>query len=501
MTLFSGTTPPTRNAVSVTSGSTPSASYTFASRTFTGWTSGMPIYAIIGIASSTVTISSVSSSNGGSWSRVAQKTQGSMRQEVWVNTTATSDTGTLTVNLSGSAVIAVSVRVYGKADTSSAQVSIVQTSAASATYTSPTPVISEDNAIVDMVAHINAIGGSTISVNAGVQPETLVTSIGNRNSAVAIGAYGGSTIGEVSIWTTSETGSNNSSNASLTATLSTSKDYITTALVIRGARVSMTDYSYQYTDSGLLLNNQTGSPIYDIEKVTGLSDINIDAQSADYDGAHGGYTYAKYLSVKTVVLEGTLYANSFTESMVAALRGNFAPQGTDKAFHIAQDSLRYIMWAKPIGFKCDIDQARARGVAPFQIQLSASDPRWYSENKYQQIATGNTVNITVGGTMPTAPRIWFYNSSIDLAAGAPTTYTFARGSDTITITRPSVAGLFVLDLAARTLEDFQGSDYTGLITGRGWWVLEPGINTITLNRPGGAAGGEPFSLYYAEANV
>ena len=239
------------------------------------------------------------------------------------------------------------------------------------------------------------------------------------------------------------------------------------------AAPTLTDYQYQYGDSGFLINGGASLPFIDVDKVTGLDTPSIEVKDIDYDSQHGGYVYARFVSSRTIVIDGTLYANPITiDSTLQTLRNNFIPTLTDSPLYIKEPGLsqQYIM-CKPIGFNYDVDRLRSYGACKIQIQLKAGDPVRYIDDADTAFTAGTNYSITNAGNVETWPKFITTGPFTEMAVVNNTTgqtvgfvYTADDNDD------------IVLDFKTRSLL-INDVNQNGLLTSIGWWPLLPGVAT------------------------
>jgi len=295
-------------------------------------------------------------------------------------------------------------------------------------------------------------------------------------------------------------------------------------LAMRSHAVQVDDYTYQHGDTGALLNdpNDVAPPFYDIEKVSGLSDVPIVSEQTDLDGVDGGIVTANFYGPRTVVLEGTLYANApVSETIIDDMKTTFAPSTDDKPLHIKPAGVpRRVLLCKVTDFKSDIDNGRARGVIPFQLSLQAGDPRLYSDWKSAQLTRNNSTNLystytvtTVSnlGTTVTYPVIYIRCYSTEAATTIKLTNKawFGPFGNTVTFDVPVASGstvndfdstLYAIDMGQRRIYNVvTGAGVAA--TSHGWWGLVKGGNRITLSKAVVASVPEPATLYYRDAYI
>lgn len=239
-------------------------------------------------------------------------------------------------------------------------------------------------------------------------------------------------------------------------------------------------YEYQFMDTGVLLNGSTSVPFVDIQKVKGLDIPTIDPHVTDYDSQHGGFIQAAYVTTRTIVLDGIVYANTLTADVFAdALTTNFMPRFSDAPFYFkgAGISQRYIM-CKPIGFNCDLDNLRSYGASNVQFQLQAGDITKYTDNADLAMVNNNNYVVNNAGNLPTFPKI-------TLTGGFSTaSFVNVTTGQTVTIVTNRIAGdVTVVDLKTRSVT-INGIRNSGVVTTSGWWSLASGNTTIRVTTTG-----------------
>jgi hypothetical protein len=169
---------------------------------------------------------------------------------------------------------------------------------------------------------------------------------------------------------------------------------------------------FQYLDTGILMNGSVAIPFTDVEKVSGLDATDLRTTSHDREGMHGGYIDALYEGMRTVTLEGTLYASTTGfETYVDSLKANYAPSAVSQPFYVGTDAGVRVVYGKSLGFKYDKDSLRRTGKCDYQVQIVCEDPRIYDPDFITSEIFLNTTVITGRG----------YNKSYDFGYGAPST--------------------------------------------------------------------------------
>lgn len=236
---------------------------------------------------------------------------------------------------------------------------------------------------------------------------------------------------------------------------------------------------YQFTDTGVLLNDSPSLPFVDITLVDGLDSAPVRTSSTDREGIDGGFNIADYESYRTVTIEGSVYASvTAMETYLDQLKANFAPVKTPQPFHFGTDNGQRLVFARSTGFRYQKDQARRLGVVNFQVQLLCDDPRLYSSTAVTSGAFATTGSIVLSGNRDS-------NATLTIS-GAKTNPTITQGSNVFTFNATTIAGdTIVIDLESRTVVKNGTINLrpSMTITG-GWYLLEPGTTNFTLGGSG-----------------
>lgn len=252
----------------------------------------------------------------------------------------------------------------------------------------------------------------------------------------------------------------------------------------------LNDYEYMYKDTGLLLNGAVALPFWDVLKVSGLDMPDYNANIDDVDSQQGGTVYALYSMVRTIIIEGMLYANPSTiESTIDTAIANFLPNNTDYPFYYKAPGLaqRYIN-GKAIKFLSDTETLRRTGLAAFQLQIACGDPRKYINNADQVMVAGTNYTPANPGNVETYPII--------TVVGAFTTITFTNVTTgkAITLTTTRIAGdVTVIDFKNKSVT-INGIQNSSVVTGTAWWNIPAGgANSFNY----AVTGGPPTSVTVA----
>ena len=236
------------------------------------------------------------------------------------------------------------------------------------------------------------------------------------------------------------------------------------------------DYEYQYREDGVLLNGSTSLPFVDVESIQGLDMAEIDINEVDVDGTHGGVITGDFFKARTIVIDGTAYANPATaEVYMDSLIKNFLPHGEYPFFFKGPGVAQRFINCKPAGFKYNVDTLRRTGQTKIQIILKAGDPRKYVETVDTTFVDGTYKTVNNTGNVITTP--------VFTLTGGTQSGTSFRNNTTgrqITISRAMVASdIMTVDLGSRMvyINGIRNSSVlgTGVVT---WWGLNPGNNSI-----------------------
>ena len=138
---------------------------------------------------------------------------------------------------------------------------------------------------------------------------------------------------------------------------------------------------FQYGDTGMLLNGSVALPFVDLTKIAGLDSTDIRSVTHDREGQNGGYLDSQYETLRTVTLEGTIYAAvTAMETYLDQLKANYAPRTTAQALYFGTDAGVRAVFGKPLGIKYDKDALRRLGKAEMQVQVVCEDRDWETLN-------------------------------------------------------------------------------------------------------------------------
>lgn len=170
---------------------------------------------------------------------------------------------------------------------------------------------------------------------------------------------------------------------------------------------------YQYSDTGLVINaNNVALPFFDITSVQGLDSAPPRTSMTDHEGFDGGFVDSLFESIRTVVVEGVIYASTTNmETYLDSLKANFAQDNTNKPFYFQTDAGQRMVFGKAQGLRYNKDQLRRLGMCNAQVQILCEDPRIYTPG----LVTGQVALLS--GSISGRG----YNKSFNFGYGAPVT--------------------------------------------------------------------------------
>lgn len=249
---------------------------------------------------------------------------------------------------------------------------------------------------------------------------------------------------------------------------------------------TLTDYSYQYKDSGVLLNADSSNfPFWDVTKIAGLADLpDLDYDVLDLDGQDGGFVTGNFFHHRMLIPEGTLYClPSDVETNNELLKATLLPDGNDYPFYWKHPNKaqRYFM-AKPIGWHADVDTGRRTGKMPFQLQLGCTDPRSYIDLSVVNWTAGTNYTFTNAGNTLTSQFISITATSTTTAAITVANVTTGRSFSFSTAVNSGQIMTIDVEKLLVTVGGLKRSvNFT--LTGSFWPQMAAGLNTwkVTSN--------------------
>lgn len=245
---------------------------------------------------------------------------------------------------------------------------------------------------------------------------------------------------------------------------------------------------YQYLDSpkGVLLNSDVTLPFFDVTSIDGLDGAPVSPIQSDQYGIDGGFVDAPYEGVRTITVEGTVYASpTALESYLNKLKANFRPVSIDQPFYFRTDdeSTVHFVNGKSLGLHYQKTNQRSYGSVDCQFSIVCQDPRIYSTTQRNvTVVVGNSGSVSIQGNRDTPPILRLQGP---LTAPVIVTY----GAWTLTYAVTIAAGHSVtIDVLNRTVVDETGANQRpnlSLTPVGSWPYLTPGSNVFDLAAAGG----------------
>jgi hypothetical protein len=251
------------------------------------------------------------------------------------------------------------------------------------------------------------------------------------------------------------------------------------------------DYTYTYDKAGtgtnlLELNPVSEAlPFWDVHKMQGLDLPDFNPILDEIQGQHGGNVRVKWLGIRILIAEGTLYANPATiDTEVERVKAIMLPELDNFSrkwwFKHPGASAKYIN-VKPIGFKYDVEAGRRTGRMPYQLQWAADDPRMHIDATTLVLADNVSQNANNTGPVASFPTVTITGTSLVNATIVNNTQ-----SKTLTLTRTGVGTeTWEVNFGLRRVR-VNGSESTFIASGS-WWNLQPGINSVKVDVGSGSS--------------
>lgn len=263
---------------------------------------------------------------------------------------------------------------------------------------------------------------------------------------------------------------------------------------------TLTDFTFQLTDTGVLLNGDVSKPFVDITKVVGLDSAPYRESSRDHEGTDGGFLDAEFEKGRPITLEGTAYGDvAALEAYLDTIKDNFAPSKTALPFYFQAPGVNQrVVYVKPRGVNYDWTTARRYGCVDIKFNMFAEDPRIYDSATFSiDIPQGAT--ITTGRSFPAGFPLGFGAAATGTDGQTITVGGKRPVPAILTITGPvtgpqiinETAGLIlkfntilnagetlVIDLANKTVMLNGISNRRGSLEAPNWFMFEPGDTFI-----------------------
>jgi hypothetical protein len=272
----------------------------------------------------------------------------------------------------------------------------------------------------------------------------------------------------------------------------------------------LTDFTLQFGNSGVLLNNAPTdfyTPIIDVVKVTGLDSAPFRTSTKALDGRDGGIVEAEFLNVRTIVITGNIYGqgNNPIGPYLDALKANYAPSKVDTPLYIKEPgNAQRQVFCKSLGFKYDWDQTYRTNSTAYQITLAAADPVVYGTITRQSNGTsasgsfpgtGFNIGFNMGFGGPYVPASLIVVNQGNKTVGGYITVTGSgtnvrivnnnTGKVLSTNLTISTSDTLIFDLYQRRVT-LNGVSRRGSVTAENWFQFPPGQTVLQMQVDSGS---------------
>jgi Phage tail protein len=176
---------------------------------------------------------------------------------------------------------------------------------------------------------------------------------------------------------------------------------------------SLDDYSFAFGDMGTVLNTDSmGLPFIDVTSVSGLDAAPLRTTTDEHQGVDGTYVDSPYMSMRTIVVTGTLYTPpTDPDTLLKQLRADYNSNVVRPFyFQLPGQPVRFIN-GQGGGLQYNVDTNRRIGSTPVQFSVLCSDPYIYdypaqagsiSVPAVISVGTGFNMafNVGFGGSVP-----------------------------------------------------------------------------------------------------
>lgn len=144
----------------------------------------------------------------------------------------------------------------------------------------------------------------------------------------------------------------------------------------------LTDYEFALDENGFVLNSDFGGggtlPFVDVTQVAGLDSAPLRTTTVEHEGMDGTYIDASFMTMRTIVITGILYASAFdTDTLLDQLKQAYTSSVIRPFYYqLPAKHLRFV-WAQGGGVQFDVDTNRRLGETAVQLTLLCSDPYIY----------------------------------------------------------------------------------------------------------------------------
>lgn len=250
---------------------------------------------------------------------------------------------------------------------------------------------------------------------------------------------------------------------------------------------TLTVEQYQYDDTGILLNGTSAVPFVDLSRIDGLDSAPFKQITSSRDGMDGGFVTVENEDVRTVTLEGTIYASPTNlETYLDSLKANFAPTSVEKPLYFKTDNSSNsdrLVFGKSLGLRATKDERRRLGIVDMQVQIECEDPRIYGVPVITSTWTRatSTGSVTLAGNKASPATL--------TVAGVIVNPTIVHAGVTFAFALTMIStDVLVIDLESRTAVLNGNTNVRNVMTLTGnWYYLGVGLNNFTFTGTGSTA--------------
>jgi len=269
----------------------------------------------------------------------------------------------------------------------------------------------------------------------------------------------------------------------------------------------LNNYEYQFGDNGTLLNQNDAYttadlPFVDITKVSGLDSGEFRSATHDHEGVDGGYIDSEFLTMRTLTLEGTIYADvADPDTICNALKYDFRPMRVETPFYFKHPNQNVqMLMCKGQGAKYDVEALRRTGETAVQLQLIAPTPYIYDADEIMGSGNLGTLDpghgfdvafdMSFGGLSVPANGAVLTNSGNHVAYPVVTIYGAIDHPQLVDQATGAVMNLnislspfdsLVIDMRLHTVTLNGSTNRRSIVVGLPtWFTIDPGVTTTIL---------------------
>lgn len=269
----------------------------------------------------------------------------------------------------------------------------------------------------------------------------------------------------------------------------------------------MTNYTVQYNDGGVVLNDDAVLPFVDIQQISGVDSGDTRTNEQQREGENGGFVDAEFINQRTIVIDATVYTDDNSlNSFLSQLKQNYRQDNVVKPLYMLFPGINndeaLVLYCKSLGLKYDLTSTVSANYIPIQIQLKAEDPLFYSKTVHSYSVVFDTTapvngrgypksyNYGYGATNAVAPGTMTVNNNgnYDTAGKIRISHVLSpeihhdESGRSIKLNANVTGSDYVeMDLNNRTVKLNGQYNYAKYLDSASrWFKLQPGSNTLRL---------------------